>query len=147
MSGFSPRGGMKSIKRTAPLVGSISVSKMSVSSRYLRVVFSIFSFGQKRHRPFFPSPSNEVKHVGESNHGKQLQSTQPSRLTRAHNPCLAFLASRINLRDKGRGDRAMLKNCERKPQTQPAFRFRMQAKPRRRVFCQTKRRQAVLRSR
>src|SRR5215469_6511431 len=83
MSGFSPRGGMKSIRRTAPLFVSISVSRISVSPRYRRHVTSTFSFGKKRQCPFSLSPSNDAKHAGESNLGKQSQSTQPSRLTSA----------------------------------------------------------------
>src|SRR5204863_9688241 len=74
----------------------------------------------------------------------RAQSLPAAQAARDHSLFRGLLASRTNLQDKVRGDRAMSKNCERKPQIQPAFRFRMQARFRRLVFCRTKLLQVVL---
>ncbi len=54
---------MKSIRRMAPLLVSMSVSRISVSPRYRRRVVSTFSSGKKRQCPFSRFPSSEAKHA------------------------------------------------------------------------------------
>src|SRR2546430_4191476 len=53
-------------------------------SRSRRRVASTSSAGKNRQCPFSFSPRSDAKHAGESNRGKQSQSTQPSRRSEEH---------------------------------------------------------------
>jgi hypothetical protein len=83
MSELAPRMGMKSISMTAKSGVSYVVSRMSVWSRYLRVVFSTSTAGASSQRPFSSVPSKRAKHASDEKSGQQSQSIDPSRQTSA----------------------------------------------------------------
>ena len=80
------RGGMKSMRETAPPPSAVSivVSRTKVSPRYWRRVRSgARSQGAMRQRPCSGVPSRAAKQAGLSKRGQQSQSTEPSRETSA----------------------------------------------------------------
>jgi hypothetical protein len=86
---MSSRGGMKSSTRTVPLMVFQVVWRMSESPRYCLLTSPRLgtgpsaAVGQIRHCPLWSSPSSEAKQASESNRGRQSQSTDPERPTRA----------------------------------------------------------------
>jgi hypothetical protein len=82
-SGFSWRGDMQSVRRTAPAAVSQSVSSTSVPSRYRRRTAFTSPAGASRHRPCCSLPSSAAKQAFASKRGTQSQSTEPSRPTSA----------------------------------------------------------------
>ena len=77
-----PRGGMKSMRATAPASVSRRVSRMRVPGRYRRLARALGQ-GAMRQKPLVSSPSNEAKQASESNLGQHSQSIVPPRSTRA----------------------------------------------------------------
>ncbi len=74
---------MKSITRTVPVGVSHSVSRTRLSPWYRRLSQSSAPSGASRQWPCSSSPSRAAKQLGESNRGRQSQSTEPSRPTSA----------------------------------------------------------------
>jgi hypothetical protein len=74
---------MKSIRRTAPSSVSKVVSRTSVSGRYRRSTRRGSPEGAITQRPCSGPPRMAAKQAGESNRGRQSQSTEPSRETSA----------------------------------------------------------------
>ena len=77
------KGRMKSIRVTAPWSVSKSVSRIRVPSRYRRRTDVTPPAGAICQRPCWGVPSRAAKQAPESNRGRQSQSIDPSRATRA----------------------------------------------------------------
>jgi hypothetical protein len=73
---------MKSVSKKIPVVVSNRVSRISVCSRYRRVVRCDFSFGAITHHPFLAFPTRAAKQAGEEKSGQHSQSIEPFRPTR-----------------------------------------------------------------
>ena len=79
MSEVLLRSGMKSISVATPSSVSNRVSRISVLSRYFRLVRNSSAFGAIRQRPLSASPSRAAKQASESKRGQHSQSIEPSR--------------------------------------------------------------------
>src|SRR4051794_26858113 len=82
MSARPSRSGMRSVTFTIPVSVWWVVSRTRLSSRYRRVVVARPA-GPISQRPCSGVPRSAAKQAGESNRGRQSQSTEPSRPTRA----------------------------------------------------------------
>jgi hypothetical protein len=74
---------MKSTTVAAPVDVSTTVSRISVRSRYDRVIEAPGSTASISHRPCSDVPRSAAKHAEESKRGQQSQSIEPARDTRA----------------------------------------------------------------
>ncbi len=82
MSARSSATGMTSTTMTEPVSVVYVVSRTAVSPTYLRL--EVYSpSGPISQRPLPGSPRRAAKQAGESNRGRQSQSTEPSRPTSA----------------------------------------------------------------
>src|SRR5437588_135559 len=100
----SPRGGMNSTSRASPSFVLISVSRIRVCSRYLRVNRASRSCGAMSQRPCSGVPSSAAKQASESNRGQQSQSIEPSRPTISQPFSVAYMVEAAGLKA---GDRAL----------------------------------------
>ncbi len=82
-TGGPSRWGMQSTTVTAPPSVSNSVSSTRVPSRYRRRMERAPSRGARLNRPCSGPPSRAAKQAGESKRGRQSQSMEPRRETRA----------------------------------------------------------------
>src|SRR6516162_11001281 len=82
-SWWPPRRSMQSINTTVPSGTENSVSKTRVPSRYRRVTFGWVALGAMLQWPLSGDPNSAAKQAVESNRGKQSQSMDPLRPTRA----------------------------------------------------------------
>jgi hypothetical protein len=69
------------VRTTRPEAVSKVVSRISVWSRYLRVIFRGRSFGAMRHRPFSFVSQQHSKHAAEEKPSQQSESIEPLRPT------------------------------------------------------------------